>query len=287
MTHRYSFEFFPPATVDGRHNLLGVAKELSDHDPGFMSVTYGAGGTTRERTIDMVRLLTQHVSTPIAAHLTTVAAGLDQIHDLLDTYADLGVRHLVALRGDGAPEGPDGAVGYRTAEELVAGIRSRPDGAQWDISVAAYPEVHPLATSAQADLDNLRRKLEAGADRALTQFFFDPDVFLRFRDAADAAGITGPLVPGIMVVNNFTAVARFASRCGADVPTWLRRLFDGLEDDPEVHQCVAASVAAEQCRRLAAGGVESFHFYTMNRRQLTTATIRTLEQGGRLSESLA
>lgn len=282
MTH-YSFEFFPPATPAGQDNLLGVATELAEHDPLFMSVTYGAGGSTQQRTVDTVRLLRAEIDAPIAAHLTTVGATLDETHQLLDTYAEAGVHHLVALRGDAsAIEAGDGAPraeptgGYRTAVELVAGIRGRPDGGRWDISVAAYPEVHPLARSAKDDLDNLKRKIDTGADRAITQFFFEPEVFLRFRDEAADAGITAPIVPGIMVVNSFTAVARFARRCGADVPAWLQDAFEGLEDDPDVHQCVAATVAAELCGRLKAEGVDDFHFYTMNRRQLTSATVRTL-----------
>ncbi len=282
----FSFEFFPPATEQGRDKLLTVAKELAVHEPAFVSVTYGAGGSTRERTIDAVRTLGQHLSVPVAAHLTTVAADAAETHQLLDTYAAAGVRHLVALRGDGAPAGADdsesvdGATGYRTAVDLVAGIRDRPDGDAWDISVAAYPEVHPMASSPAADLDNLKRKLDAGADRAITQFFFDPDVFLRFRDQADAAGITAPIVPGIMAINSFAGVSRFADRCGTTVPAWLQEQFAGLDDDPDVHQCVAASVMAEQCRTLRAEGVDSFHFYTMNRRLLTSATVRSITLDG-------
>ncbi|MEL7156301.1 MAG: methylenetetrahydrofolate reductase [Actinomycetota bacterium] len=281
MTH-YSFEFFPPATPAGRDNLLAVATELAELGPRFMSVTYGAGGSTQERTVDAVRLLSREVDAPIAAHLTTVNASFAQTDQLLDTYAAADVRHLVALRGDGGASPDEGSTpaepveGYRTEAELVAGIRARPDGNRWDISVAAYPEVHPLARSAQADLDNLRAKLDAGADRAITQFFFEPEVFLRFLDRARAAGIEAPIVPGIMVVNSFTAVDRFARRCGADVPRWLTDAFEGLEDDPDVHQCVAATVAAELCGRLKAEGIDDFHFYTMNRRQLTSATVRTL-----------
>ena len=286
MTFRYSFEFFPPATEDGRSNLLAVAKDLAAHEPRFVSVTYGAGGTTRDRTIHAVQALAQSLSVPVAGHLTTVGDGEGETHEILDAYAEAGVRHLVALRGDAAPTPADAAnssqspsSGYRTAAELVAGIRSRADATRWDISVAAYPEVHPLAPSASADLDNLKAKLDAGADRAITQFFFDPEVFLRFRDAAVRAGIKAPIVPGIMPINSFSGVARFADRCGARIPAWLSALFEGLDDDPEVHRCVAATVAAEQCARLATEGVEDFHFYTMNRRQLTTAAIRHLDRG--------
>lgn len=282
-----SLEFFPPDDDEGRARLLTVADELAVHQPRFMSVTYGAGGTTRERTIAAVELLHRRLSIPIAAHLTTVGTTRAATHELLDRYAEIGIRHLVALRGDAPPTGagsaehapPPPEEGFATATDLVAGIRARADGARWDISVAAYPEVHPLASSAATDLDHLKAKLDAGADRALTQFFFDPDVFLRFRHLADAAGIEHAIVPGIMPINSFRGVARFAERCGTTIPGWLHRLFDGLDDDPEVHRCVAAAIAAEQCGRLAEAGVTDFHFYTMNRRQLTAATIRHLHRG--------
>lgn len=285
-----SFEFFPPNDDEGRTRLLDVAEELAVHGPRFMSVTYGAGGTTRERTIAAVELLRRRLSIPVAAHLTTVGASRSATHELLDRYAELGVHHLVALRGDAPPADTDpnrtgNAEGFATAADLVAGIRARTDGARWDISVAAYPEVHPLAPSAAADLDNLKAKLDAGADRAITQFFFDPDIFLRFRDATVAAGIEQQLVPGIMPINSFRGVARFAGRCGTAIPGWLHQLFDGLDDDPDVHRCVAATIAAEQCGRLAAADVTDFHFYTMNRRHLTAATIRHLRRGPAFTET--
>jgi methylenetetrahydrofolate reductase (NADPH) len=196
---------------------------------------------------------------------------------VIDAYRDLGVTRLVALRGDPPLDEPDPALtGYETAADLVAAIRARPDGDRFDISVAAYPEVHPKAASARADLDNLKRKVDAGADRAITQFFFDNDVFLRFRDRALAAGIDVPIVPGIMPVNNFAGVTRFAGKCGAAIPGWLAGALGGLDDDPEIQQLVAASIVAEQCQQLADNGVDAFHFYTLNRRHLASAACHRL-----------
>jgi methylenetetrahydrofolate reductase (NADPH) len=220
----------------------------------------------------------------VAGHLTLVGATRDEIGVVIDDYIAAGVRHIVALRGD-VPEGADcradGSVagGYRDAAELVAGIRAHVAGTEAEdmqISVGAYPEVHPKAASPQADLDSLKAKLDAGADRALTQFFFDTDVFLRFLDSARSAGITAPIVPGIMPVANFTNICRFSERCGTTIPDWMHVLFADLDDAPEVHQMVAATVAAEQCRRLAEHGVNQFHFYTMNKPELTAATCRIL-----------
>ncbi|MDH3679625.1 MAG: methylenetetrahydrofolate reductase [NAD(P)H] [Acidimicrobiia bacterium] len=272
-----SFEFFPPTTPSGRQRLAGCAAELARFDPAFLSVTYGAGGTSRERTVGAIAELTSTLDVPVAGHLTTINASKDDIHRVIDRYVELGVGHIVALRGDPPEDAtPPTDVGYETAAELVTAIRSRPDGDRFDLSVAAYPEVHPKAASGQSDLDNLKRKVDAGADRAITQFFFDPDVFLRFQDRAVAAGVDVPIVPGIMPVANFGGVARFAGRCGATIPEWLSALLADLDDDPEVQQPVAAIVAAEQCRRLVEGGVDRFHFYTMNRRQLPAATCRAL-----------
>ncbi|MGI9616484.1 MAG: methylenetetrahydrofolate reductase [NAD(P)H] [Acidimicrobiales bacterium] len=275
-----SFEFFPPGTEPGRERLLALATELAGFDPAFVSVTYGAGGTNQDRTLSVVAELAAALPVPVAGHLTTVGATKEDIHTVVDRYADSGVEHIVALRGD-APE--DGSVaettdvgGYESAAELVTGIRSRPDGDRFEISVAAYPEVHPKATSPEADLDNLKQKLDAGADRAITQFFFDPEAFLRFRDRAEAAGIDAPLVPGIMPITNYAGMARFAERCGTTIPRSLTTLLADLDDDPDVQLPVAATVAAEQCQRLAAEGVDTFHLYTMNRRQLPTATCRSL-----------
>jgi len=279
-----SFEFFPPATPAGEANLASCAAQLAPLDPTFVSVTYGAGGTTQDRTHHAVQRLVAETDLPVAGHLTCVGATRAHTASVIDDYIATGVRHIVALRGD-VPDGadcrPDGSVdgGYRSAVELVAGIRSHVDGTQakdMQISVGAYPEVHPKAASAQADLDNLKAKLDAGADRALTQFFFDTDAFLRFLDRARSAGITAPIVPGIMPVTNFTNICKFSARCGTTIPDWMHELFAGLDDAPEVHQMIAATVAAEQCRRLAEHGVNEFHFYTMNKPELTAATCRIL-----------
>jgi methylenetetrahydrofolate reductase (NADPH) len=279
-----SFEFFPPATGVGQTNLAACVAQLGPLDPAFVSVTYGAGGTTRDRTQAAVQRLAVETDLDVAGHLTCVGATRDQIGAVIDDYIGIGVRHIVALRGDmpeGADSRADGSVpgGYRDAAGLVAGIRSHVAGTAAEdlqISVGAYPEVHPKAVSPQADLDNLKAKLDAGADRALTQFFFDTDVFLRFLDKARSAGITAPIVPGIMPVANFTNIRRFSARCGTTIPDWMHVLFADLDDAPEVHQMVAATVAAEQCRRLAEHGVNQFHFYTMNKPELTAATCRIL-----------
>ncbi|MFT5267643.1 MAG: methylenetetrahydrofolate reductase (NADPH) [Acidimicrobiales bacterium] len=279
-----SFEFFPPATQVGEANLATCAAQLEPLNPTFVSVTYGAGGTTQDRTQAAIRRLAVKTDMDVAGHLTLVGATRDEIGVVIDDYIAAGVRHIVALRGD-VPEGADcradGSVagGYRDAAELVAGIRAHVAGTEAEdmqISVGAYPEVHPKAASPQADLDSLKAKLDAGADRALTQFFFDTDVFLRFLDSARSAGITAPIVPGIMPVANFTNICRFSERCGTTIPDWMHVLFADLDDAPEVHQMVAATVAAEQCRRLAEHGVNQFHFYTMNKPELTAATCRIL-----------
>ncbi|MEE9415851.1 MAG: methylenetetrahydrofolate reductase [NAD(P)H] [Acidimicrobiales bacterium] len=271
-----SFEFFPPNTPAGDKSLFECVEKLAPFGPSFVSVTYGAGGSTQERTLATLERLTTTTDLAVAGHLTCVGATKNLVHGVIDSYLKMGVRRIVALRGD-APEGSsDGTVdgGFQTAADLVAAIRARDDDI--DISVAAYPEVHPKATSPSADLDNLKRKLDAGADRALTQFFFDTDAFLRFRDSATKAGITKPIVPGIMPVPSFERVASFAAKCGTIIPEWMPQLFDGLEDMPDVHQLVSATLAAEQCRRLAENGVNEFHFYTMNKPQLSAATCQIL-----------
>lgn len=276
-----SFEFFPPATPAGEANLADCAEQLAPLGPRFVSVTYGAGGTTQVRTRAAVDRLRTDTDLNVAGHLTCVGATREQVGEVIDDYVGLGVRHIVALRGD-APQGlDDGTVtgGYQDAAELVAGIRARLDGtraADMQISVGAYPEVHPKAASPQADLDNLKRKLDAGADRAISQFFFETDVFLRFLETARKAGISAPIVPGIMPVANFANICRFSERCGTHVPDWMHELFAGLDDAPEVQRMIAATLAAEQCRRLAEHGVTEFHFYTMNRPELTAATCRIL-----------
>jgi methylenetetrahydrofolate reductase (NADPH) len=273
-----SFEFFPPASDAGAASLARCADELAPLGPNFVSVTYGAGGTTQGRTQQAVSRLARETELNVAGHLTCVGATKEQVGEVIDSYVASGLSHIVALRGD-APEGQtDGTVsgGYRDAADLVAGIRRRDDADGIEISVGAYPETHPKAASPQADLDNLKKKLDAGADRAITQFFFDTDVFLRFLERARAAGITAPIIPGIMPVTSFANITRFSSRCGTEIPDWMHDLFAGLDDAPEVHQLVSATVAAEQCRRLAEHGVTNFHFYTMNKPELTAATCRIL-----------
>ncbi|MCP1728534.1 methylenetetrahydrofolate reductase (NADPH) [Natronospira proteinivora] len=273
---RVSFEFFPPKTEAMERRLWSSILALAPLNPRFVSVTYGAGGSTRERTHATVRRVLDDTDLTPAAHLTCVDASRAQVDAVAQDYWDSGVRHLVALRGDppsaesGFRAHPDG---YANAAELVAGLKKIGD---FDISVAGYPEVHPEARSPQADIDYLKRKVDAGANRIITQYFFDSDTFLRWRDRVRAAGIDVPLVPGILPVSNFATVARFSEACGAHVPRWLHRLFDGLDDDPDTRQLVAATVASEQCLDLQAEGVEEFHFYTLNRAQLTKAICRML-----------
>ena len=271
-----SFEFFPPATPEGADELSATVERLATLNPRFMSVTYGAGGTTRDRTHDTIGRLLETTDLDIAAHLTCVRSSAAEIQATVDRHRDAGVRHIVALRGDDPADGSSRGGELADATALVAAIRARSDGSEFEISVAAYPETHPKAESSRADLENLKRKIDAGADRAITQFFFEPDDFLRFHDNARAAGITVPIVPGIMPVGNFTRIARFADRCGARVPEWMTDLFEGLENAPDVHRMVAATVAAEQCRYLVEHGITSFHFYTLNRADLTLAICRTL-----------
>ncbi|NCF51027.1 methylenetetrahydrofolate reductase [Gammaproteobacteria bacterium] len=271
-----SFEFFPPHDEAMNALLWRSIERLAPLAPRFVSVTYGADGSTRERTHTAVARIVNETDLVAAPHLTCIGASRGEIDDIARAYWDMGVRQLVALRGDPPPD-EDGYVphpdGYRYAAELVAGLRRIAD---FDISVAAYPEVHPEASSPLFDLDNLKRKLDAGATRAITQFFFDVDVFLRFRDLAAAAGIDSPIVPGILPITRFPQLERFADRCGARVPAWLRDRFSGLEDDAETRQMIAASVAIEQVRLLQAEGINEFHFYTLNRSELTFAICHAL-----------
>jgi methylenetetrahydrofolate reductase (NADPH) len=271
-----SFEFFPPHDEQMQAQLWTSIERLAGLAPRFVSVTYGADGSTRERTHSAVARIVGETGLTAAPHLTCIGAPRGEIDDIARSYWDMGVRHLVALRGDPPPGNrayiphPDG---YRYAAELVAGLKRVAD---FDISVAAYPEVHPEAPNALFDLDNLKRKLDAGASRAITQFFFDVDVFLRFRDRAAAAGIESALVPGILPITRFPQLERFAERCGASVPEWLRERFAGLEDDAETRQMIAASVAIEQVHKLQREGLHEFHFYTLNRSELTFAICHAL-----------
>lgn len=271
-----SFEFFPPKTARMEEQLWETFDALAPLGPRFVSVTYGAGGSTRERTHATVARIAKGSAIPAAAHLTCVGASTAEIADIAESYWASGVRHIVALRGDPAEQGqrftphPDG---YASAADLVAGLRAI---APFEISVAAYPETHPDAASPAADIDNLKRKLDAGASRAITQFFFSPEVFFRFCDDAAAAGISAEIVPGILPVTNVAQARKFAHACGATIPDWMDRLFEGLDDHPAARQLIAATVAAEMCRRLYAGGVRHFHFYTLNRAELSYAICHLL-----------
>ena len=271
-----SFEFFPPQTEKMEETLWNSVQRLKNLSPRFVSVTYGADGSTRERTHNAVERIVNETDLTAAPHLTCIGASRGEIDDIAREYWDMGIRHIVALRGD-PPKDADGYTphpdGYAYAADLVAGLKKVAD---FDISIAAYPEVHPEAPSPLFDLDNLKRKLDAGASRAITQFFFDTDVFLRFRDLASAAGIDSHIVPGILPITRFPQLTRFAESCGATVPDWLRERFAGLEDDAQTRQMIAASVAIEQVQKLQAEGVSEFHFYTLNRSELTFAICHAL-----------
>ncbi len=273
---RVSFEFFPPKTEKMEQTLWRSVERLKALAPDFVSVTYGADGSTRDRTHRVVRRMLDETRLVTAPHLTCVGASRAEIRDIAQAYWADGVRHIVALRGD-PPQGseryrphPDG---YAYAVDLVAGLKATAD---FDISVAAYPETHPAAPSAEFDLDYLKAKIDAGASRAITQFFFDTDVYLRFRDRAHARGITVPIVPGILPITNFSQAAKFADMCGASVPAWLGARFEGLEDDADTRQMIAASTAIEQVEALRREGVSEFHFYTLNRAELTYAICHAL-----------
>jgi methylenetetrahydrofolate reductase (NADPH) len=272
-----SFEFFPPKTDVMEMRFWDAIGKLAPLNPRFVSVTYGAGGTTRERTLRMVARIKAESGVDAAAHLTCVGASRAEVDAVVRGYQEAGVNRIVALRGD-PPEGAGQPFvphpeGYRSAAELVAGIRRQGD---FDISVAAYPEKHPQSPDWAADIDNLKRKLDAGATRAITQMFFDNDYYFRFIDRARAAGISAPIVPGIQPIHSFRQIAGFAARCGASMPGWLAARFEGLEDDPETHALVASAVAAEQVLELVDAGVTEFHFYTLNRANLVLALARLL-----------
>lgn len=273
---RVSFEFFPPADAAMETTLWQSVQRLAPLAPRFVSVTYGADGSTRDRTHQLVSRIQRETHLTGAPHLTCVGATREEVLEVARQYWREGIRHIVALRGD-APQGatqyephPDG---YAFASDLVAGLQSVAD---FDISVAAYPETHPEAPSAEADLDNLRKKIDAGASRAITQFFFDTDDYLRFRDRCVAAGIHVSIVPGILPITRFPQVTRFAARCGAKIPNWLAERFAGLDDDAETRRLIAANVAIEQVSRLRHHGVDEFHFYTLNRAELTYAICHAL-----------
>ena len=271
-----SFEFFPPKTDKMADTLWESIGTLAPLHPRFVSVTYGAGGSTRERTHATVERILKETSLTPAAHLTCVGATRAEIEEIARDYWDIGVRHIVALRGDPPEPGTKYQPhpgGYRDAAELVAGLRQV---APFDISVAAYPEVHPDSSTRAFDLENLKRKVDSGASRAITQFFFSADCFFRFRDEAAAAGIDVEIVPGILPVSNVATARRFADLCGASIPPWLNTLFEGLDELPAARQLIAATVAAELCGQLYAGGVRHFHFYTLNRAELSYAICHLL-----------
>jgi methylenetetrahydrofolate reductase (NADPH) len=270
-----SFEFFPPKTPALETQLWACVERLATLQPRFVSVTYGAGGSTQERTHATVLRLVKETNLTPAAHLTCVGATREEVDEIARQYWDAGVKHIVALRGD-PPKGETYAPhpgGYDFAVDLVAGLKRVAD---FEITVAAYPEIHPQALTAEDDLDNLKRKLDAGATRAITQMFFENETFLRFMDRALAAGIAAPIVPGIMPVSNYTQAARFCAGCGTTVPKWMAELFEGLDDDVETRRMVAAATAAEQVRILQANGIDEFHFITLNRPDLVYAIARIL-----------
>ncbi len=275
-----SFEFFPAKNEVGDAKLWYAIHRLKNLQPGFVSLTYGAGGSTREHTFENCKRVLAETDLKPAAHLTCVGASREDINAIAKDYWQAGIRHIVALRGD-LPESMGGVAGhyephpegYAYSPDLVAGLK---DIADFEISVAAYPETHPQAGSSQADIDVLKQKFEAGADRALTQFFFDPELFLRFRDRCAAAGIDKPIVPGIMPVINFKSVARFASACGTTMPAWMKGLYDGLGDDETTRKMIGAALVVEMCRRLKEEAVDGFHIYTMNQPEMTIAICRTL-----------
>ncbi len=287
-----SFEFFPPKTPEMEEALWRAVKRLEPLAPRFVSVTYGAGGSTRERTHKTVQRILNETALVPAAHLTCADAACHEVLGVANDYWDMGVRHIVALRGD-PPAGATSYVrhpeGYAWASELVAALKKQHD---FEITVATFPEGHPDSRSLDAEFDNLKRKIDAGATRAITQFFFDNWTYLRFVDGARKAGITVPIVPGIMPVTNFAQMTRFAAAAGATVPRTMGPLFDGLEHDVETRKLVAITVAAEQCRQLADAGVTEFHFYTLNRADLTYALCHILglrprvTPGGRLSDAV-
>lgn len=274
---RISFEFFPPKSDAMEASLWQAIRRLEPLGPDFVSVTYGAGGSTRERTHRTVIRIAKETTIRPAAHLTCVCASRSEADAVIREYEAAGIRHIVALRGD-PPGGLGGRYeahpdGYATSADLVTGIKALGD---FEVSVACYPETHPEAASPSQDLDVLQMKIDAGADRAITQFFFDPEVFLRFLERVRARGISIPIVPGILPIANFANARAFAARAGANVPGWLEKLFDGLDEDPETRQLIAATTAAELCLTLRENGVESFHFFTLNRPELTYATCRIL-----------
>ncbi len=273
---KVSFEFFPPKSEKMEQVLWDSVTTLAPLGPEFFSVTYGAGGSTRERTHATISRILNETGVAPAAHLTCVAATKDEVNAVARQYWDEGVKHIVALRGDMPEVGTSYAPhpdGYQNAADLVAGLR---DIGDFDISVAGYPDMHPESANLAADLENLKRKVDAGATRIITQFFFETDQYFRYLDHVRSYGIDVPVVPGILPVTNVAQLKNFAAGCGTAVPQWLSDLFEGLDERPDTRKLVAATVAGEMCRRLAAGGVDDFHFYTLNRAELTYAICHML-----------
>ncbi len=271
-----SFELFPARSDADLRRMKKLAKPLGLCSPTFVSVTYGAGGSTRDATLQTIETLRSSTDWQIAGHLTCVGAAREDTDAVARRYAELGINRIVALRGDapaGTPRYEPHPQGYTSTAALVEALKSAGD---FDISVAAYPEVHPDSACAKADIDNLRDKLSAGADRAITQFFFDNRDYYRFLDSCEASGIDKPIVPGILLIHDFRKVCNFAARCKAQVPDWLRARFAGIEDDPLAHKLMAASVATEQVLDLVSQGITQFHFYTLNKADLATSVCRCL-----------
>jgi methylenetetrahydrofolate reductase (NADH) len=283
-----SFEFFPPKSEEGEGTFWQAVKRLEGVKPSFVSVTYGAGGSTRHRTLSTLRQIAQGTDLSVAGHLTCVDASKGEVNEVVRSFAEVGVKHIVALRGD-SPRGVGAKFephpeGYGNAADLIGGIQMLGD---FEISVAAYPEKHPESFTLEVDLAMLAAKIENGATRALTQFFFDNSAYLRFLDRARARGINIPIVPGILPVTNFARVKEFAFRCGATIPAAFARRFDGLESDPETTKLVAVATAAEQVEALRREGVNQFHFYTLNRSELVYAICRVLGLGVQAEEAAA
>lgn len=277
-----SFEFFPPKTEKAEDNLWSAVRRLEPVHPKFVSVTYGAGGSTRDRTHRTVKRIVDETSLTPAAHLTCVGASKDEVMGVVEDYLDAGVQHIVALRGD-PPEGMGAEFqphpeGFKSSVELIDAIRQyKPElGKRFEISVAAYPQPHPESKGLAKDLEILKAKQDAGADRAITQFFFEPDHYFEFLDAARGYGIDIPIVPGIMLQPNFNGLKRIAGLCGATLPNWLHALYEGLDDDAEQRELITANVAADLTNKLADKGVKDFHFYTLNKAGLSLSTCRLL-----------
>ncbi|MCI5044118.1 MAG: methylenetetrahydrofolate reductase [NAD(P)H] [Aquisalinus sp.] len=274
---KVSFEFFPPKSEKMQAQLWNAVERLAPLNPDFVSVTYGAGGSTRERTHDTVRRIINNTTLHTAAHLTCVEATRDEVNSVLEEYWAAGVRHIVALRGD-PPDGVGGKFvqtenGYRNAADLAKGARGLHD---FEVTVGCYPEKHPESPDFQLDIELLKQKVDAGATRAITQFFYDNEVYFRFLEKVRAAGINIPVVPGIMPVLNFASLQKMARMCGTTIPAKLLRMFENLDDDPDTRQMVAATIAAEQCLDLADQGISHFHFYTLNRAEMSFALCHML-----------